>query len=234
MAKPKRQPQAQRQPDLSIVPDRPCFIQPTTLRPQTEAQRLLMSSLRANTLTLVSGPAGTGKTYVSLAIAAQMLQENQIERIIITRPMVGVDEQDLGALPGNVDEKLAPWMLPSLDVLVERLGKSFVDYLMKVDRIRVSPLALMRGSSFKDSFLFITETQNATVKQIKMLLTRVGDNTRVCVEGDPNQSDLRGPNGLQDAITRLNDLPHVGIVEFDRNDVVRSAFCKAVLERYET
>jgi phosphate starvation-inducible protein PhoH and related proteins len=233
MAKPK--PKRQYQPALSIVPDtHPQHTPaPSALRAQTESQRVLMSSLRSNTLSIVSGPAGTGKTYVSLAIAAQMLQERRIDRLVITRPMIGCDDDDIGILPGTVLEKVSPWCLPMLDVLEDRLGASFVQYLIGADRIRISPLALMRGSSFSRTFLFVTEAQNATPKQVKMLLTRVGEGTTVVLEGDLAQTDLRQANGLQDAITRLTDLDGVGVVEFTREDVVRSAFCRSVLDRYE-
>lgn len=232
MAKPKRQQRPQ--PTLSVVPDRPAFISPPPLRPQTEAQRRLLSSLRANTLTVVHGSAGTGKTYVTLSMAAELLQANKIDRLVITRPLMGVDDEDIGALPGDLDLKLAPWCLPMLDILEERLGRTFVEYLLKVDRIRISPLAMMRGSSFKNAFVFVTEAQNMSLSQMKMFLTRIGDGTKVAVDGDPAQSDRRNLNGLTDAIARLQDLPGVGIVEFTREDVVRSDFCRKVLDRYET
>jgi len=232
MAKARRRPQIQ-QPTLELVPDRPSFIPPPPLRPQTEAQRRLLSSLRSNVLTISHGSAGTGKTYVALSVAAEMLQAHKVERLIITRPMLGVDDEDLGALPGDTLEKLAPWCLPMLDILEERLGKTFVEYLMKVDRIRISPLAYMRGSSFKNAFVFCTEAQNTSQAQVKMLLTRVGEDTKICLEGDPRQTDRRGCNGLEDAVTRLNDLDGVGVIEFERADVVRSNFCRRVLDRYE-
>jgi phosphate starvation-inducible protein PhoH and related proteins len=235
MAKPKRQSQghANLPPNLSLVPDRPCFIPPPTLRAQTEPQRRLISSLRNNTLTIATGPAGVGKTYVALSVAADMLQNHTVDRLVITRPLMGVDDEDIGALPGDLETRLAPWCLPMLDVLEERLGSTFVTYLLKTDRIRISPLAMMRGSSFKNAFVFVTEAQNLSVAQTKMFLTRVGTDSKVCVDGDPLQSDRRNMNGLQDAITRLIDLNNVGIVEFTREDVVRSAFCRSVLDRYE-
>lgn len=233
MGRPKLKPR-QQQPNLSVVPDRPAFISPAPLRPQTEAQRRLLSSLRANTLTVVHGSAGTGKTYVTLSMAAELLQSNKIDRLVITRPLMGVDDENLGALPGDLETRLAPWCLPMLDILEERLGRTFVEYLLKVDRIRISPLAMMRGSSFKNAFVFVTEAQNMSLAQMKMFLTRIGDGTKVAVDGDPAQSDRRNLNGLTDAIARLQDLPGVGIVEFTRGDVVRSDFCRKVLERYET
>lgn len=235
MGKPRRKVALSSPPPLELVPDRPAYIPPQPLKPLTNGQRLLLSSLRANTLTVVRGPAGTGKTYVTLAYAATLLQKHEVERLIITRPLVGVDNEEslIGALPGMLEDKIAPWAFPMTDILVERLGKSFYEYLIKTDRIRVTPMAYLRGSSFNNSFIFCTEAQNTSPKQIKMLLTRVGQDAKVCLDGDQMQSDIKGPNGLQDAIHRLIDLPHVGIVNFTRADVVRSEFCQSVLARYE-
>lgn len=206
---------------------------PTPLTAKTPAQRRLLSSLRSNTLTMCAGSAGVGKTYVTLSYAADLLQRKEIERIVLARPMVSADGEDVGALPGDLDMKLAPWVFPMMDILEERLGKSFVQYLLKTDRIRISPLAYMRGSSFKDAFIVITECQNATVSQTKMALTRVGENTKIVLDGDPGQTDLRQANGLEDAVTRLEGVEGVGVVRFSKQDVVRSGFCRTVLERYE-
>lgn len=238
MAKASRRNRVQVKPQLELVttqPDRKAFIAPPPLRPQTEAQRLLLSSLRSNTLTLSKGSAGVGKTYVALSYAADLIKNHAIERIILTRPLVGVggEERLIGALPNDLMAKMAPWVLPMLDCLEERLGKTHVEYLIGHDKLRVAPLAFMRGSSFTDTFVHCTESQNCTPEQVKMLLTRIGGGSKVCVEGDPRQSDLRGTNGLDDAIGRLQDLHGVGVVTFTRADVVRSGFCQQVLERYE-
>ena len=205
------------------------------LVPQTEAQRCFFSSLRTNTLTIVRGSAGTGKTYVALAYAAELLRNHEIERIILTRPLVGVDgeEAKIGALPGTLQEKLQFWAMPMVDVLIERLGKGAFDYFLQHDKIRIVPLAYLRGSSFNDCFIHCTEAQNTSPSQIKMLLTRVGENAQVVLDGDPQQSDLKKLNGLEDACARLEDMVDVGVVTFTRDDVVRSGFCQNVLARYE-
>ena len=205
------------------------------LVPQTEAQRCFLSSLRSNTLTIVRGSAGVGKTYVALAYAAELLRDHEIERIILTRPLVGVDgeESKIGALPGMLQEKLQFWAMPMVDVLIERLGKGAFDYFLQHDRIRIVPLAYLRGSSFNDCFIHCTEAQNTSPSQIKMLLTRVGENAQVVLDGDPQQSDLKKLNGLEDACARLEDMVDVGVVTFTRDDVVRSGFCQNVLARYE-
>lgn len=204
------------------------------LVPQTEAQRCFLSSLRSNTLTIVRGSAGTGKTYVALAYAAELLRNHEIERIILTRPLVGVDgeEAKIGALPGTLQEKLQFWAMPMVDVLIERLGKGAFDYFLQHDRIRIVPLAYLRGSSFNDCYIHCTEAQNTTPAQVEMLLTRVGENAQVVLDGDPKQSDLKKRNGLEDALMRLEDMADVGAVTFTKDDVVRSGFCQNVIERY--
>lgn len=219
-------------PEHTVQPKR--AVKP--LMPQTEAQRFFLSSLRTNTLTLVKGSAGAGKTYVALSYAAELLQSHEIERIILTRPLVGVDgeESKIGALPGTLQEKLQFWAMPMVDVLIERLGKGAFDYYLQHDRIRIVPLAYLRGSSFDDCFIHCTEAQNTSPSQIKMLLTRVGENTQIVLDGDPQQSDLKKVNGLDDAFARLSDMGEVGAIEFTREDVVRSGFCQKVLERYES
>lgn len=234
MAKPKLK-RAQN-PDLNVVemPVAHRFTPPPPLRPRTECQRLLLSSLRANTLTLVKGSAGTGKTYVPLAYAADLLRAHEIERIILTRPLVGVEDEDdkIGALPGELEQKMMFWAMPMMDVLEERLGRSQVQALVRGDRIRVAPMAFLRGASLNDAFIHCTEAQNSTPKQMKMLLTRVGDGSKICIDGDVSQSDLNVASGLEDAIFRMSAKPDVGVVTFTRADVVRSGFCQQVLDWY--
>lgn len=238
MAKLKRR-ETKARVDIHIVDTNVTQIQPkkaaAPLVPQTEAQRFFLSSLRNNTLTLVRGSAGAGKTYVALAYAADLLRNHDIERIILTRPLVGVDgeESKIGALPGTLQDKLQFWAMPMVDVLIERMGKGAFDYYLQHDKIRIVPLAYLRGSSFDNCFIHCTEAQNTTPKQIKMLLTRVGEGTQIVLDGDPQQSDLKKTSGLDDAVERLIDLHGVGHVTFGKNDVIRSGFCQKVLERYE-
>lgn len=204
------------------------------LQAKTDKQRQLLSHLRRNTLTLVTGPAGVGKTYVALAHAADLLKSQQIDRIILTRPLVGVDgeESKIGALPGTLGEKLQFWAMPMVDVLIERMGKGYFEYCLAHDRIRIVPLAYLRGSSFNRCYIHCTEAQNTTPAQIKMLLTRVGEDTCVVLDGDLAQSDLKKTSGLEDAMQRLEGVPNVGSLTFTKADVVRSSFCQDVLERY--
>ena len=238
MAKAKKQ-----QPRVQYVQDQSQYIpQPQSkgstapLVPKTDGQKRYLNSLKANTLSLVQGSAGTGKTFVALTYAADLLREKKIDRLILTRPLIGVDDEDtkIGALPGELDDKLAVWAMPMMDILNERLGKGFVDYLRRADKIRVVPLAYLRGSTFDNCFIHCTEAQNSSPSQIKMLLTRVGLNTSVVLDGDLAQSDLRRRSGLEDAVDRLSDMRGVGLITFTRDDVVRSGFCQDVLSRYET
>ena len=237
MAKAKKQ-----QPRIQYVQDQSQYIpQPQSkgstapLVPKTDGQKRYLNSLKANTLSLVRGSAGTGKTFVALTYAADLLREKKIDRLILTRPLIGVDDEDtkIGALPGELDDKLAVWAMPMMDILNERLGKGFVDYLRRADKIRVVPLAYLRGSTFDNCFIHCTEAQNSSPSQIKMLLTRVGLNTSVVLDGDLAQSDLRRRSGLEDAVDRLSDMRDVGLITFTRDDVVRSGFCQDVLDRYE-
>ena len=231
MGRPKLKPRQAAQ--LSLVESVPQkWSPPPPLKPLTRAQGLLLSSLRTNTLSFAVGAAGTGKTMVATAHAADLLRDNRIEKIILTRPIVEAGEA-LGFLPGNVSEKVLPYILPVRNIFYERLGASFTDYCFKSGKIEVVPLAHMRGHSFHDCFVLFDEAQNATPKQMLLFLSRIGERGRVAVTGDTAQSDIRNLNGLSDAIARLQDLASVGIVTFTRDDVVRSDFCRKVLERYE-
>ena len=224
-------------PRIFLVESPSASVKPThmPLVPKTEAQRRFLTMLQHNTLTLVSGSAGVGKTFVALSYAADLLRNKKIERIILTRPLVGVDgeESKIGALPGSLQEKMQFWAMPMVDVLIERLGKGAFDYYLNHDKIRIVPLAYLRGSSFDDCYIHCTEAQNTSPTQIKMLLTRVGEYTKIVLDGDLAQSDLKKESGLSDALRRLDGLHQVGIMHFERSDVVRSMFCQQVLERYE-
>jgi phosphate starvation-inducible PhoH-like protein len=203
------------------------------LSPRTKAQKVYINAINNNCLTFGIGPAGTGKSYCAGALAAEAMQNGQIERIIITRPAVEAGES-LGFLPGDIDEKFAAYIDAFRDILNERLGAGTVKYLMRHGRIVAAPLAYMRGRTFKeDTFVILDEAQNTTPAQMKMFLTRIGENCKVVINGDINQSDIKGQNGLHDAINRLGGLSNVAIHEFGREDIVRSGLVRAVIDRYE-
>lgn len=211
--------------------------QPTrSLRPleaKTPAQKKYISAIKNNCLTFGIGPAGTGKSYCAAALAAEALEYGRIERIILTRPAVEAGEK-LGFLPGAVDDKFAVYIDIFRDILNERLGSGVVDYHLRHGRIVAAPLAFMRGKTFSaDTFVILDEAQNTSVEQMKMFLTRIGENCKVVVNGDINQSDIRRPNGLADAVKRVGGLPGVHVHRFDRDDIVRSGLVRALLDRYE-
>lgn len=203
------------------------------LEARTKAQQEYICAIKSHCLTFGIGPAGTGKSYCATAMAADALANGRVNRIILTRPAVEAGEQ-LGHLPGDLDEKFSVYIDPFRDILHERLGKGTVEYLLRHGRIVAAPLAFMRGKTFgKDTFVILDEAQNTSVAQMKMFLTRIGEDCRVVVNGDVNQSDIRGLNGLADAIQRLKGLSSVKIHEFDRDDIVRSGLVRAVIDRYE-
>ena len=193
--------------------------------PSTDNQRLLIEAIGSSDQVIVFGPAGTGKTYVTTTCAADLYTTKQIDRIVITRPMVSVGK-DMGYLPGSLEEKAAPWAMPVIEVLNKHLGKGAVETGIKNGNIEAAPLALMRGRSFDNSFIICDEAQNITTHELKMLLTRVGEGSTIVLNGDIQQTDLKDGDGLS-KITHLakkHMLP-VPIVEFTMDDIVRSGIC---------
>lgn len=203
------------------------------LHPRTAAQHKYIVAILNNALTFGIGPAGTGKSYCAGALAAEALESGQIERIVLTRPAVEAGE-NLGFLPGALDEKFSVYIDAFRDILNERLGAGTVDYCLRHGRIVAAPLAFMRGKTFNSkTFVVLDEAQNTTPAQMKMFLTRIGDNCKVVINGDVEQSDIRGHNGLQDALQRLNGLPGIYIHRFERSDIVRSGLVRDIIDRYE-
>jgi phosphate starvation-inducible protein PhoH and related proteins len=200
--------------------------------PLSAAQRFYDASIDANTLTFGVGPAGTGKTYVATAKPALGLLDRQWSKLIITRPAVEAGEE-LGFLPGELGEKFDPYFAPVRHILDRILGRGVVEALIRSERIVAMPLAYMRGHSFDDSFVILDEAQNTTPVQMKLFLTRVGENTKVVVNGDLSQVDIKGPSGLADALDRLEGMDNVAVCRFIREDIVRSGFVQQVVEAYE-
>lgn len=203
------------------------------LRARTKAQQEYISAIKTNMLTFGIGPAGTGKSYCAAALAAEALEAGTIERIILTRPAVEAGES-LGFLPGDLDEKFSVYIDAFRDILNERLGAGTVEYCLRHGRIVAAPLAFMRGKTFNDkTFVILDEAQNTSPAQMKMFLTRIGEGCKVVINGDVKQSDIRGVNGLSNAIDLLDDLPDVYIHEFEREDIVRSGLVRDIIDRYE-
>lgn len=195
------------------------------LVPVNDKQKELLDSLKTSNQIFILGPAGTGKTYVTATYAADLYTLKEIDRIVITRPHVAVGK-DIGFLPGTLEEKTYPWALPVLDVLQKHLGKGTVDTAIKNGNIEMAPLALMRGRSFDNSFIIVDETQNITIHELKMLLTRVGEGSKIVLNGDAQQSDLKEGDGLSKAIHLAKKwLLPIPVVEFGVDDIVRSDIC---------
>lgn len=202
------------------------------LQAKTQSQAQYITAIKSHKLTFGIGPAGTGKSYCAGAIAAEELESRRIEKIIISRPAVEAGE-NMGFLPGDLHEKFDPYFDAFRDCLNERLGKGVVECGMKNDRIVVAPLAYLRGKTFNDAFVVLDEAQNCTSSQLKMFLTRIGENCRVVVNGDIRQSDIGHQSGLKDAIERLSHLNSIYVHEFEHDDIVRSGLVKEIIQCYE-
>ncbi len=202
------------------------------LKAKTASQGQYILAIKSNKLTFGIGPAGTGKSYCAGAVAAEELENRRVEKIIISRPAVEAGE-NMGFLPGDLHEKFDPYFDAFRDCLNERLGKGVVECGLKNDRIVVSPLAYLRGKTFNDAFVVLDEAQNCTMAQLKMFLTRIGENCRVVVNGDIRQSDIGSKSGLKDAVDRLGHLDSVYVHQFEHDDIVRSGLVKDIIQCYE-
>lgn len=205
------------------------------LEARTENQAAYLKALETKSLIFATGEAGCGKTYLATAWAAKRLLDKEVERIIVTRPVLQADE-DLGFLPGDISEKFAPYFRPVYDVLQKRLGHSFLQYCLRpeIGKVEIAPFAYMRGRTFENAVVILDEAQNATAKQMKMFLTRLGENCTVIVNGDVEQIDLPSVamSGLRDALDRFEDDAIVSVVRFLKGDCVRSVICARALQAY--
>jgi phosphate starvation-inducible PhoH-like protein len=203
------------------------------LEPKTAAQSEYLTAIRSSVVTFGVGPAGTGKTYIATCEAAEALKSRQVRKIIVTRPAVEAGEE-LGFLPGSLEEKFDPYFRPVKAILEARLGKSQVEYMVKRGTIEALPLAYMRGHTFDNCFVLFDEAQNASSVQMKLFLTRVGNHSKVVVNGDIRQRDIPNANGLEDAVHRTRSIGGVSVVNFTKADIVRSGISQRIVEVYET
>lgn len=205
------------------------------IKPKTLGQKSYVDSIRKNLVTFGIGPAGTGKTYLAVALAAFYLKNREVERIILTRPAVEAGEK-LGFLPGDLQEKIDPYLRPLYDALADMFGYDQFQKMIDRNIIEVAPLAYMRGRTLEESFIILDEAQNTTREQMKMFLTRMGNHSRVVVNGDATQIDLvdRRMSGLTEAEKILKDVRGVGMVYFSDEDVVRHDMVGRIIRAYET
>ena len=205
------------------------------IKAMTPNQQLLVDTLQKNDMVFAVGPAGTGKTYTGVALAVKALKEKQVKRIILTRPAVEAGE-NLGFLPGDMKEKLDPYMQPLYDALRDMIPpQTLEDYLLK-GIIQIAPLAFMRGRTLDNAFVILDEAQNTTHSQMKMFLTRMGKNAKFIITGDPGQVDLprRTISGLKEALLVLKNVEGIGIIYLDDKDIVRHRLVKKIIDAYKS
>lgn len=204
------------------------------IKPKTEGQQRYVASIRDNTITLGIGPAGTGKTFLSVALAAFYLKNREVDRIILTRPAVEAGEK-LGYLPGDLQEKVDPYLRPLYDALHEMFGLEQVSHFMETGVIEVAPLAYMRGRTLERAFVILDEAQNTTPEQMKMFLTRLGNQSKMVINGDKTQVDLpmHTQSGLKEAEYVLQGIVDIGMVYFTEEDVVRHGLVSRIIKAYE-
>lgn len=205
------------------------------IKAKTENQRKMVSAIAKNDMLFAIGPAGTGKTYTAVALAVRALKNKEVKRIILTRPAVEAGE-NLGFLPGDLKEKLDPYMQPLYDALIDMIPNDKLNQYIENRIIQIAPLAFMRGRTLDNAFVILDEAQNTTESQMKMFLTRMGANAKFIITGDITQIDLpsKQPSGLVQAIRYLKKIEAISIIELDNTDVIRHKLVKAIIESYES
>ncbi len=201
---------------------------------RSEKQSEYIKALKENDIVISLGPAGTGKSFLAVSVAITLLMEKKIDRVILSRPAVEAGEK-LGFLPGDMKEKVDPYLRPLYDALYELFGAEKIEKKIETGEIEIAPLAFMRGRTLKNCFAILDEAQNATETQIKMFLTRIGENSKLVVNGDPSQVDLinKRESGLIKSTNILKDLEEIKIIQFDHNDVVRHPLVSKIIRAYQ-
>ncbi len=204
------------------------------VRARTVNQLLLVTDYKTNDLIIAEGPAGTGKTYTSIALSVRALKEREVKKIVLTRPAVEAGER-LGFLPGDMKEKLDPYLQPLYDALHDMLPYKKLETWLEDGTIQIAPIAFMRGRTLENAFVILDEAQNATISQLKMFLTRMGVNSKFIMTGDTTQIDLpkRNESGLLQAMRILRGIEGVSIIKFDERDIVRHKLVKKIIKAYE-
>jgi len=201
-----------------------------TIKPRSEGQKVLMDAIASHSLTLAMGPAGTGKTYLAVSAAVEALEKGKVERIILSRPAMEAGES-LGYLPGDMQEKMAPYLRPLYDALGDRLGGKRVRQYIDDGTIEIAPVGFMRGRTLNNSYVVIDEAQNCTFGQLKMLLSRLGWHSTMVVTGDPAQSDLLdGMSGLSIVADKLDQIDNIAVIRLAQVDIVRHPLVAEMLD----
>jgi len=203
------------------------------IQPLTDRQAEYLDALASSSQVIVLGPAGTGKTYIAGTRAADQLRQRRISKVVITRPNVP-SGRSLGFFPGTLEEKIAPWVAPLTEAMKERMGQAAFEIALKTGDIEIVPFEVMRGRTFKNCLVILVEAQYTTTAEIKMFLTRIGDDCQVIINGDVSQTDLRETSGLRTVMhlikSRMMPIP---VVEFTRDDIVRSGICAEWVKAFE-
>ena len=204
------------------------------IRARTINQKKLVSAIEKHDMVFAVGPAGTGKTYTAVALAVKALKAKEVKRIVLTRPAVEAGE-NLGFLPGDLKEKLDPYLMPLYDALRDMIPAEKLEEMLQYGVIEIAPLAFMRGRTLDKAFVILDEGQNTTMMQMKMFLTRMGTTAKFIITGDMSQIDLpsRQKSGLSFALDTLKDVKEIGVIRLDKNDVVRNKLVTKIIEAYE-
>jgi phosphate starvation-inducible PhoH-like protein len=216
---------------------KPVKQKPIDIVPRTRNQERLVLALQSDDqhIVVTAGPAGTGKTYLAMLAAVQAFREGSCKRIVLTRPAVGVEDEKHGFLPGDLNQKMDPWVRPLTDILREYYRQQDIAEMIQEQTIEIAPLAFMRGRTFKDSYIIADEMQNATPSQVKMLMTRIGEGSKIVITGDVEQADRnRGNNGLMDLCQRLQEggVKGIAVCHLDNRDIQRHKIIDSVLTLY--
>ena len=216
---------------------KPVKQKPIDIVPRTRNQERLVLALQSDDqhIVVTAGPAGTGKTYLAMLAAVQAFREGSCKRIVLTRPAVGVEDEKHGFLPGDLNQKMDPWVRPLTDILREYYRQQDIAEMIQEQTIEIAPLAFMRGRTFKDSYIIADEMQNATPSQVKMLMTRIGEGSKIVITGDVEQADRnRGNNGLMDLCQRLQEggVKGIAVCHLDNRDIQRHRIIDSVLKLY--
>lgn len=200
------------------------------IKPRSDGQATLIEAIKEHSVAMAIGPAGTGKTYLAIASAVEALERGDVERIVLSRPAMEAGE-NLGFLPGDIHEKMAPYLRPLYDSLGDRMGGKKVRQMLEDGTIEIAPIGFMRGRTLNNAYVVIDEAQNCTYSQLKMLLSRLGWHSKMVITGDPDQSDLlEGISGLADIARRVESIPNIAVVKLEQEDIVRHPLVAKMLD----